>query len=61
MNIVKGVYTLGYIEILLVRCGLDKDVPSERPIQSKPSNDSKIIKLARVGGLHSRYQWKEAA
>ncbi len=41
-------------------CGLNKDVPTERPIQSKPS-DSKIIKLPRVGGLHNRYQWKEAA
>jgi putative transposase len=42
-------------------CGLDKDVPAERPIQRKPSSDSKIIKLPRVGGLHNRYQWKEAA
>ncbi len=42
-------------------CGLDKDAPSERPIQPKPSNGSKIIKLPRVGGLHNRYQWKVAA
>ncbi len=42
-------------------CGLDKDVPTERLIQPKPSNGSKIIKLARVGGLHNHYQWKEAA
>jgi transposase InsO family protein len=42
-------------------CGLNKDVPTERLIQSKPSNGSKIIKLSRVGGLHNRYQWKEAA
>jgi len=42
-------------------CGLDKDVPTERLIQSKPSSDSMIIKTSRVGGLHHRYQWKEAA
>ncbi len=42
-------------------CGLDKDVPIERLIQTKPFIDSKIIKLSRVGGLHNRYQWKEAA
>ena len=36
-------------------------VPTERLIQSKPSNDSKIFKLPSVGGLHNRYQWKEAA
>ncbi|MCP5005571.1 MAG: hypothetical protein GY941_16785 [Planctomycetes bacterium] len=45
----------------IILCGLDKDVPTERLIQPKPSIDSKIIKLPRVGGLHNRYQWKEAA
>ncbi len=42
-------------------CGLDKDVPIERLIQTKPFIGSKIIRLPRVGGLHNRYQWKEAA
>ena len=42
-------------------CGLDKDAPSEHPIESKPFKGSKIIRLSRVGGLHNRYQWKEAA
>ena len=42
-------------------CGIDNNVPTERLIQPKPSNDSKIIKLPRVGGLHNRYQWNEAA
>jgi len=42
-------------------CGLNKDVPTGRLIQRKPSNGSKIIKLSCVGGLHNRYQWKEAA
>jgi hypothetical protein len=27
----------------------------------KPFIGSKINKLSRVGGLHNRYQWKEAA
>ncbi len=42
-------------------CGLNKEVPIERLIQTKPFIGSKIIKLSRVGGLHNRYQWKEAA
>ena len=42
-------------------CGLDKDAPEERPIQTKPFIGSEIIKMSRVGGLHNRYQWKEAA
>jgi transposase InsO family protein len=42
-------------------CGLDKEVPVEHPVQSEPYIGSKIIKLYRIGGLHNRYQWKEAA
>ena len=42
-------------------CGLNKDVPFERPIQSRPLKGSKIIKFSWVGGLHNRYQWKNAA
>ncbi len=41
--------------------GLDKDTPNKRPIQPKPSESAKVIKLPRVGGLHHRYEWKEAA
>ena len=42
-------------------CGLYNDVPDERPIQSNPFKGRKIIRLPRVGRLHNRYQWKEAA
>ena len=41
--------------------GLNKDAPFERPIQSRPLKESKIIKFSRVGGLYNRYQWKNAA
>jgi len=40
--------------------GLGKETPHGRPIQEKPK-DGKIIKFPRVGGLHNRYIWKEAA
>ena len=40
---------------------LEKDTPCERPVQSKPEQRSKLIELPRVGGLHHRYEWKEAA
>jgi transposase InsO family protein len=42
-------------------CSLYKDVPMERLVQTKPFIGNKIIKLPLVGGLHNRYQWKEAA
>jgi transposase InsO family protein len=41
--------------------GLGKDTPVERPVQSKPAKGAKVIELPRVGGLHHRYEWKEAA
>ena len=40
--------------------GLSKDTPYKRQIQSEPEN-GKLIALPRVGGLHHRYVWKEAA
>jgi len=40
--------------------GLEKDTPFGRPIQEKPEN-WKVIALPRVGGLHHRYEWREAA
>ena len=45
------------------RChlGLDKDTPNERPVTPRPSPAAKIVALRRVGGLHHRYEWREAA
>jgi hypothetical protein len=31
------------------------------PVQHKPMQGTKLIGLPRVGGLHHRYEWKEAA
>ena len=45
------------------RChlGLSKDTPHERPVTSRPSCTAKVVALPRVGGLHHRYAWREAA
>ena len=45
------------------RChlGLDKDSPNERPVESRPSPTAEVVALPRVGGLHHRYEWREAA
>jgi hypothetical protein len=40
---------------------LGKDTPVERPAQLRPAKGAKVIELPRVGGLHYRYEWKEAA
>ena len=41
--------------------GLGKDTPLERLVQPRPAKGAKVIELPRVGGLHHRYEWKEAA
>ena len=37
------------------------DSPAGRSSETKPSGGAKIIRLPRVGGLHGRYTWRDAA
>ena len=41
--------------------GLGKDAPIPRPVQSRISDASQVIALPKVGGLHHRYEWRDAA
>jgi transposase InsO family protein len=45
------------------RChlALDKDCPESRPVQPHPPGDAEVIAFPRVGGIHHRYEWKQAA
>jgi putative transposase len=40
---------------------LGKDTPNCRPIQNKPYPEATVLSSARLGGLHHRYSWREAA
>jgi putative transposase len=40
---------------------LHKDTPNRRSVEDKPSPASTIISIPRLGGLHHRYSWREAA
>lgn len=40
---------------------LEKDAPQKRPVEVKPSGDAALISLPRLGGLHHRYTWRQAA
>ena len=40
---------------------LKKDTPNSRPVKKRPSEKAKVVSLPRVGGLHHRYGWSEAA
>ncbi|MBN1773697.1 MAG: hypothetical protein JXB32_20710 [Deltaproteobacteria bacterium] len=41
--------------------GLAKDTPAGRAVEQRPSPTAKVIAVPRVGGLHHRYRWREAA
>ena len=37
------------------------DSPVGRPTENRPSSDAQVVALPRVGGLHHRYTWRQAA
>ena len=41
--------------------GLGKETPMGRPVSNRASPSAKLVALPRVGGLHHRYKWSEAA
>jgi transposase InsO family protein len=45
------------------RChlGLGRNTPHLRLVTPRPSADAKVVALPRVGALHHRYVWREAA
>ncbi len=38
-----------------------RDAPAGRSSETRPSPDARVAGLRRVGGLHHRYVWREAA
>ena len=44
-----------------VHDSLKKDTPNRRPVEPKPAPDATLISLPRLGGLHHRYAWRQAA
>jgi putative transposase len=40
---------------------LGKDTPDRRPVENKPSVEAPLTSCPRLGGLHHRYCWRQAA
>jgi len=38
-----------------------RDAPKGRPVEHRSSPEAQVIGKSRVGGLHHRYEWREAA
>ena len=41
--------------------GLAKESPFDRPISKMTSVTDQLLEMPRAGGLHHRYEWREAA
>jgi putative transposase len=41
--------------------GVGKDSPYGRSVEQRPGATSNVVSLPRVGGLHHRYAWRQAA
>ena len=40
---------------------LEKNAPARRPVTPRPEPDANVVAVPRVGGLHHRYEWRDAA
>ena len=52
---------VGYFHEDRTHLGLAKDTPFKRAMTPQPSAAATVVALPRVGGLHHRYTWREAA
>lgn len=41
--------------------GIEKDAPASRQATMRSSSTDRIIGMPRCGGLHHRYEWRDAA
>jgi len=52
---------VGYYHHDRIHDALKKDTPTGRPVRLKPGASGMVISMARLGGLHHRYDWPAAA
>ncbi len=52
---------IGYYNQDRTHLSICKDSPCGRPVEQRPDTNSKVVSFPRVGGLHHRYTWRQAA
>ena len=52
---------ISYYHADRIHDSLDKDTPAIRAVSSKPGPAARLVSLPRIGGLHHRYDWQQAA
>jgi len=52
---------VAYFQQDRIHDALRKDTPHRRAVEKKPYPEATVISSPRLGGLHHRYFWREAA
>ena len=52
---------IAYYHADRIHDSLEKDAPTMRPVSSKPAPSAPLVSFPRMGGLHHRYDWRQAA
>jgi len=52
---------ISYYHLDRIHDALEKDSPATRAVSQKPEPSASLISLPRIGGLHHRYDWQQAA
>jgi hypothetical protein len=52
---------VAYYNLDRTHLGVGKDSPCGRPVEQRPGATTNVVSLPRVGGLHHRYAWRQAA
>jgi putative transposase len=52
---------ISYYHADRIHDSLDKGTPATRPVSTKPGQSADLVSFPRVGGLHHRYDWQQAA
>jgi len=52
---------VAYFQVDRTHDSLGKDSPRRRPIEPRPCPEATLISSVRLGGLHHRYSWRQAA
>ena len=52
---------IAYYHADRIHDSLKKDSPTMRPVSCKPDPSALVVSVQRLGGLHHRYDWQQAA
>jgi transposase InsO family protein len=52
---------ISYYHADRIHDSLEKDSPAMRPVSCKPDPSARLVSFPRIGGLHHRYDWQQAA